>query len=125
MSDVTRMADSEKLAKTIVNGIQEKKGVDIVCTDLRGIPGAVCDFFVICHGESDRQVNGIAHSIEEEVRKKLGEKPWHVEGKENAEWVLLDYVNVVAHVFHREAREFYDIESLWADAKTERIEYAV
>ena len=113
---------SEELSAVIVNGIQDKKGKEIVCLDLRHLPHAVTDFFIICHGDSDRQVNAIANSIEDEALNKLGEKPWHKEGKQNSEWVLLDYVNVVAHVFHKEKRYFYDLENLWADADVKRIE---
>lgn len=113
------MSDVLKLVDAIVHGMQEKKASDIVSMDLRNTGNASCDFFVICHADSSTQVEAIARSIEDETRKALKEKPWHSEGQQNAEWVLLDYVNVVAHVFQREARTFYDLESLWADAKTE------
>ena len=109
------------LTETIIRGIQEKKGHDIVSIDLREIHNAVCDFFVICHGDSDRQVSAIANAVEDETREQLGEKPWHREGLENSEWVLLDYVSVVVHIFHKDAREFYSLEKLWADAKIEAI----
>lgn len=117
--------ESTKLVDTIVKGIQEKKGNEIVCIDLRDIHNSVCDYFVICHGDSSTQVKAIADFVEEETRKSIGEKPWHTEGQENSEWILLDYVNVVVHIFHREAREFYSLEKLWADAPIQEIEYAV
>lgn len=96
--------------------MREKKGRDIVSLDLRHIPNTVCDFFVICSGDSNTHVDGITGSIQEMTRKQLNDRPWHVEGTGNSEWVLLDYVHVVAHVFQREPREYYDIERLWADA---------
>lgn len=107
---------SKELCNTIVEGMQEMKAKDIVVLDLREISSAVCDFFVICSGDSSTQVDGISSSVERYTRKKIKEKPWHVEGRKNKEWVLLDYVSVVAHVFYKESREFYDLEDLWADA---------
>jgi ribosome-associated protein len=109
--------DSEKLCDAIVEGMQENKANDIVVLDLREISNSVCDFFVICSGESSTQVDGISTSITRYTRKELQEKPWHIEGKTNSEWVLLDYINVVAHIFYKDARPFYDLEDLWADAK--------
>jgi ribosome-associated protein len=105
------------LIEAIVEGIQEKKGKDIVSLDIRELKSSVTDFFVICHAENTRQVKALADSVEEFTRKNLDEKPWHTEGSENANWILLDYVNVVVHVFNKEARDFYHIEDLWADAK--------
>lgn len=109
--------DSKILCDTIVEGMQENKAKDIVVLDLREIDNAVCDFFVIASGDSTVQVDGISSSVQRYTRKELKEKPWNVEGKSNKEWVLLDYVSVVAHIFYKETREFYDIEELWADAK--------
>ncbi|MFN5416057.1 MAG: ribosome silencing factor [Flavobacteriia bacterium] len=108
--------DSELLCNTIVEGMQENKAKDIVVLDLRNIHSAVTDFFVICSGESSTQVDGINNTVVRHTRKILKEKPWHQEGKGNSEWVLLDYVNVVAHIFYKDARSFYDLEDLWADA---------
>ncbi|MEY3237102.1 MAG: ribosome silencing factor [Bacteroidota bacterium] len=109
--------NSQVLCDAIVEGMQENKAQDIVVLDLREIPNAVCDFFVICSGESSTQVDGISNSISRFTRKELQEKPWHIEGKTNSEWILLDYINVVAHVFYKDARPFYDLEDLWSDAK--------
>ena len=109
--------ESERLCDAIVEGMQENKANDIVVLDLREISNSVCDFFVICSGESSTQVDGISTSITRYTRKELQEKPWHIEGKTNSEWVLLDYINVVAHIFYKDARPFYDLEDLWADAK--------
>lgn len=112
---------SELLCDTIVEGMQENKAKNITVMDLRKIPGAICDFFIVCSGESSTQVDGISNAIQRLTRKELQEKPWHVEGKNGSEWILLDYVNVVAHVFYKELRGFYDIEDLWADAKITQI----
>jgi ribosome-associated protein len=125
MSKKPSEKESSKLVDSVVKGIQEKKGNEIVVIDLREIHNSVCDYFVICHGDSNTQVKAIADFVEEETRKDIAEKPWHTEGQENSEWILLDYVNVVVHVFHREAREFYSLEKLWADAPIQEIEYAV
>jgi ribosome-associated protein len=109
------------LAETIISGIKEKKGKDIVSLNLSQIKNSICDYFIICHGTSRTQVEAIADSIENEVRKTLKEKPWHREGRENAEWILLDYVDVVAHVFQEKPRNFYQLENLWADAELKKI----
>ena len=114
--------NSEKLSKAIVLGMQEKKGFDIVVMDLRKVKNAVADFFVICSGSSDKQLDAISESIDEFVFKKMKENPWHTEGKNNKEWMLLDYINVVAHVFKKEKRNFYALEKLWGDADVTRIE---
>lgn len=114
---------SSELTDVVIRGMQERKAERIVRIDLREIPHAVCDSFVICHGNSDTQMEAIARSVEEQTHNELNEKPWHIEGKENAEWYLLDYANVVVHIFYRDAREFYDLEGLWADASIEEIAY--
>lgn len=112
---------TEILRDAVVEGMQERKGKDIVCIDLREVKNAVSDFFVICHADSRTHIDSIARSIEETVYKKLKEDPIHVEGKSNAEWILLDFATVVAHVFLQEKREFYGLERLWADAEIVRI----
>lgn len=109
--------DSQILCDTIVEGMQENKAKDIVVLDLRDIETAVCDFFVICSGDSSTQVDGISNSVSRYTRKTLSEKPWTIEGQNNSEWILMDYVSVVAHVFYHETRTFYDLEELWSDAK--------
>lgn len=108
---------SALLAESAINGIQEKKGKEILVLDLRKIENAVTDFFIICEGDSITQVEAIARSVQEVVEKERGEKAWHCEGTQNAQWVLIDYVNVVVHVFQKEIRQFYNLESLWADAE--------
>ena len=116
MAKKRKGANSETLSGVIVKGMQEKKASDIVVMDLRKIKNAVADFFVICSGNSDKQLDAISDSIDAEVFKKLNENPWHTEGKNNKEWMLLDYINVVAHVFRKDRREFYALERLWGDA---------
>jgi ribosome-associated protein len=111
-----KIADSEKLSKAVVAGMQEKKAQDIVVMDMRDTKNAIADFFVICSGSSDKQVEAIARSVDEEVEKKLKENPWHMEGKNNKEWVILDYITVVVHIFRKDKREFYALEKLWGDA---------
>lgn len=113
---------SDKLCQIVVKGMQEKKAEDIVVLDLRDVNNAVSDFFVICSGNSDTQIDAITESIEEEVQKVEKENPWHKEGLNNKSWVLIDYVDVVAHVFNKDEREFYNLESLWGDAKIKEIE---
>ena len=108
---------AEKLVAEIVTGMKEKKAKGISVLDLRDLEQSVCDFFVICNAESTTQVNSIADSVEYFTKKELNEKPLHVEGKDNSIWVLLDFSNVVVHVFQDESREFYNIEEFWADAK--------
>lgn len=114
-------ANNDVLLSLIIKGIEEVKGSDIDILDLREIENSATDYFVICNGNSNTQVNAIVHSVQKTVSKEIKEKPWHVEGAENAEWVLMDYVHIVVHVFQRHIREYYDIESLWGDAKITRI----
>jgi ribosome-associated protein len=116
MLNTYERADSKALCDAIIEGMQENKAKEIVLLDLREIPGAVCQFFVICSGDSSTQVEGISSAVMRNTRKELKEKPWHTEGKTNSEWVLLDYIDVVVHIFYRETRSFYDLEDLWADA---------
>jgi ribosome-associated protein len=120
-----RKASADELIPLILHGIEEVKGLDINLLDLREIENTVCDYFIICNGTSNTHVNAIVNSIQKSVSKASKDKPWHVEGRENGEWVLLDYVNVVVHVFQPQAREFYDIEGLWGDAKMTVVERSV
>lgn len=122
MAKKRKGAASEKLADAIVKGMQEKKASDIVVMDLRKVKNAVADFFILCSGNSDKQLDAIADSVDAEVFKALKENPWHSEGKSNKEWVLLDYIDVVAHVFRKDKREFYALERLWGDAEITQIE---
>ncbi|OIQ20212.1 MAG: ribosome silencing factor [Flavobacterium sp. MedPE-SWcel] len=113
---------NDDLLANIIKGIEEVKGEDIDILDLRAIDNTVCDYYVLCNGNSNTQVNAIVQSIQKVVSKELKDKPWHVEGTDNGEWVLMDYVNIVVHVFQQHIREYYDIESLWGDAKITSIE---
>jgi len=113
---------TDQLITGIIKGIEEVKGNDITILDLREIDNTVCDYFIICNGTSNTQVNAIVGSVQKMVSKELKDKPWHIEGADNAEWVLMDYVNVVVHVFQKHIREFYDIEGLWGDAKVTTIQ---
>lgn len=114
--------NADQLITSILSGIEDVKGKEITILDLRDIENTVCDYFIVCEGTSNTQVNAIVNSIQKKVSKELKDKPWHVEGVDNAEWVLMDYVNVVVHVFQKHIREYYDIESLWGDAKMTVIE---
>ena len=109
---------NQALLETIIDGIQDIKGKEILVLDMEKLPNSVAQYFVICSGESSTQVNSIASSITRKTKTELHEAPWHQEGMNNAEWILLDYVNIVVHVFYKERREFYNLEDLWADAKT-------
>ena len=113
---------ADQLISVIISGIEDVKGKEINILDLRDIENTVCDYFIICEGTSNTQVNAIVNSVQKKVSKTLKDHPWHTEGMDNAEWVLMDYVNVVVHVFQKRIRQYYDIESLWGDAKTTVIE---
>jgi ribosome-associated protein len=117
----TDNADNEHLLGAILEGVQRKKGYDIVKVDLTVLENTFCQFFVICHGNTNVQVGAIAESVEEKVKDGLQLKPWHREGLENAQWVLLDYGDIVVHIFQKEYRDFYNLEELWADAIVEQI----
>lgn len=112
---------TDELISIIISGIEEVKGEDIQLLDLRDIENTVCDYFVVCSGNSNTQVKAISNSVQKIVGKQGQEKAWHVEGESIAEWILMDYVNIVVHVFQKPVREFYDIEGLWGDAKITKI----
>lgn len=118
----TEPVSAEILNKYIIKGIQEKKGLDIVILNLKRVGNAIADYFIICTGTSDTQVDAISDSVEKEVVEGAKEKPWHREGVQNKEWILLDYVNVVVHIFKKEVRTFYGLEDLWGDAEITEIE---
>lgn len=113
---------TEKTLEAILEGIQRIKGKNITLIDLNTIHHTECGYFVICHGTSSTQVDAIAHSVEETVEELTGEKVWHRDGYRNAIWILLDYGDIMVHVFQEEARNFYNLEGLWADAKIKKIE---
>ena len=115
------MNTGKELVNVAIKGIQEKKGKGIKVIDLREMDGAICQYFVVCEGNSPQQVDAIADSVEEMVRIEQHDKPVHVVGTENAQWIAMDYGEVLVHIFLPETREFYDIDHLWADAKLEII----
>ncbi len=115
------MEQTKNLVKTITEAIQEKKGSRIVVADLKKIEGTICQYFVICQGNSPTQVEAIAESIGDMVREQLHEKPTHVVGLENAQWVAMDYTDVLVHIFLPDVREYYDLEHLWEDASLTEI----
>lgn len=113
----------EKLVDAAIEGVLEVKGRNISILDLRKIHNRVCDYYIICQADSNTQVNAIAGSVEEIVKKRVGDKPYHTEGFQNAEWVLVDYVTVVVHIFQSQIRSFYNLEALWADAEVTKLAF--
>jgi ribosome-associated protein len=118
-SSVTRLSRNSRIFKTIVKAIQDKKGEEIISLDLRKIPEASADFFVVCQASSTTQIKAIADYVENEVKEKCGEMPYKHEGRQALQWVLIDYVNIVVHVMHPEARKFYKLEEMWSDAASQ------
>ena len=116
------ISDPDELITLIIAGIEDIKGQNISILDLRSIENSVCDYFVICDGNSNTQVNAIVNCIQKKVSKSAHEKPYQIEGEDNAEWVLMDYINIMVHVFQKHKREYYAIENLWGDAKITEIE---
>ncbi len=121
MNKSAKETETEQLIDAVVEGIKRKKGIDIVKIDLTKINHTECKYFIICHGNSSTQVDAIAHSVEDTVEELIGETAWHKDGYRNSIWILLDYADVMVHVFQKEARQFYDLENLWADAHIELI----
>ena len=116
-----KSVNADEQIAVILKAIDEIKGLDIQLLDLRDIENTVCDYFIVCTGTSNTHVSAISSIIQKQVGKICQEKAWHVEGEMGAEWILLDYVNIAVHVFQKHIREFYDIESLWGDAKITEI----
>ena len=119
---VSKTTETNKIKDAILEGIHRIKGKNIKIIDLNSIHHTECGYFIICHGNSNTHVNSIAHSVEETVDELAGEKVWHRDGYKNAIWVLLDYGDIMVHVFQEEAREFYNLEGLWSDATITKIE---
>jgi ribosome-associated protein len=116
---VTRLTRNSKIFKSIIKAIQDKKGEQIVSLDLRKIPEAVADFFIICEATNQPQIRAIADSVTDAVKDKTGEIPYHHEGKSSLQWVLIDYVNIVVHIMISDTRKFYKLEEMWSDAQLE------
>ncbi|MHC5202528.1 ribosome silencing factor [Myroides sp. LJL119] len=114
--------NNDELIANIIKGIEAVKGANITIIDLKDIDNTPCDYFIICEGNSSTQVNAISGSVQKTVSKELHDKPWHVEGEVASEWILMDYVNVVVHIFQKHIRDYYQIENLWGDAKITRID---
>lgn len=114
-----RLTKNSKIFKSIIKAIQDKKGGNIVSLDLRKIHEAVADFFVICEANNQPQIRAIMDSVEDNVKKNCGEAPYHYEGKDNLQWVIIDYVNIVVHIMMPEQRKFYKLEEMWSDAVLE------
>jgi ribosome-associated protein len=121
MKKISHKTETEHLIDAIVEGIQRKKGIDIMKIDLTKINHSECKYFIICHGNSNTQVDAIAHSVEDTVIELHNEKVWHTDGYRNSLWILLDYADIMVHVFQKDSRKFYDLENLWADAHIELI----
>jgi len=113
---IIKRAESMQLIENVIKGLQEKKGSNITVIDLFEIENTITNFLVICEGDSNVHVEAIADSVEEYVRINAAEKPYRIEGKQNAQWIIVDYLDVVVHVFQKSARNFYNLEMLWADA---------
>jgi ribosome-associated protein len=118
---IKNISNTEALISKIIGGIEEVKGDEVNLLDLREIKNSVCSYFIICNGTSNTHVNAIVNSIQKTVSKNLKEKPYHTEGQENSEWVLIDYIDIVVHVFQKQIRDHYSLENLWGDAKSLRI----
>ena len=114
--------EKKLLIEKIIEAIQDTKGEDIKLLDLTKIENSAAEYFIICSANSNTQVNAIAGNIEKKVRNELKNRPWHVEGTENAMWILVDYISVVVHIFQKHIREFYDLEDLWSDAQITSID---
>lgn len=118
---MSKKPDTQSIINCILSSISDGKGEDIIVLDLREIENSFCEYFIICSGNSNTHVASLAASIERKVKTELKERPWHIEGVENAQWILMDYTNILVHVFQKQYREYYDLESLWGDAKTTSI----
>lgn len=118
-SSVTRLTRNSKIFKTIIKAVQDKKAEHIISLDLRKIPEAAADFFVVCQASSTTQIRAICDAVEDEVKKTCGEAPYKHEGRQALQWVLIDYVNIVVHVMHPDARKFYKLEEMWSDAASQ------
>ena len=108
---------SDQLITQIIEGIENNKGLDIKLLDMREVKNAICDYFIICSGTSNTHVASLAGAIQKSVSKSIKEKPWHIEGEQVAQWILIDYIDVIVHIFQKSTREHYDLEGLWGDAK--------
>ena len=116
---ITRLTRNSRIFKTIIRALQDKKAENIVSLDLRKIPEAVADFFIVCEANNQPQIRALADNVESEVKEQCGETPYHHEGRQNLQWVLIDYVNIVVHIMAPDSRKFYKLEEMWSDAVLE------
>jgi len=121
MSKRTSLKELKELKAAIIEAIEDKKGENIVSIEIGKIDNAITEYFIICNAQSNTQVNAISDGIEKDVRKKLKERPWHTEGRDNAQWIVMDYSSITVHIFQTPYRDFYKLEELWADAPIEKI----
>ena len=121
MSKRTSLKELKELKAAIIEAIEDKKGENIVSIEIGKIDNAITEYFIICNAQSNTQVNAISYGIEKDVRKKLKERPWHTEGRDNAQWIVMDYSSIIVHIFQTPYRDFYKLEELWADAPIEKI----
>jgi len=115
-------SETKKLYYSILEGLFSKKGQEVTEINLTRVDNAICDYFIICHGDSNTQVRAIADSVEEQVKKNVNIKSWHTEGIDNLQWVLIDYIDIIVHIFQKPYRDYYNLEGLWGDGKIKRIE---
>ena len=115
--------NDDSLIYSIIEAIENIKGKEINILDLRELENTVCDYFIVCEGSSNTQVNAIVASIQKHVSKELKDKPWNIEGNDNGEWVLMDYYDIIVHIFQDKTRKFYNIEDFWGDAKLTKVKY--
>lgn len=118
---MNQKTSEDELLTYIISGIEDVKGHQITLLDLRELENTVCDYFVVCSGNSSTQVEAIKNSVNKTISKQLKEKPWHIEDSQNSEWVLIDYVDIVVHIFQNHVREYYNLEDMWGDAKIEQV----
>ena len=116
------MSEAEKIVDKVIDTLDYYKGIDIIKIDLRRIENCFCSFFVVCHGSSSTQVASLSDNVYETINNELGEKPIHVEGERQAQWVVMDYGNVVVHIFQKEQRDYYQLEEFWMDAEITKVE---
>jgi len=117
MNNSYNLEKPKEFVEKIVDYIHEIKGKEVVSIDMKNVGPSIADYFIICHADSDRQVDAIAHNIIDKIKEEIKITPWHKEGFENSQWILIDYANVIVHVFIKDQREFYNLEDLWADGE--------
>ncbi len=123
MSKQTSLEELNNLKAAIITAIDDKKGENIIAIEVGKIENSICDYFIICNAQSNTQVNAISDGIEKDVRKNLKQRPWHIEGRDNSQWIVMDYSSIIVHIFQTPYRDFYKLEELWADAPIESFNF--